>query len=126
MKITLKTFSVTLALLVAAPGLAVAAECPPNVNPCRVVFLTPEQYSWLVGTPQSSAGSVMDAAAKSLGSDAAPVIATLLLVLRAAQPGTPYAPPAPAPAPPPTAPTQQPAPPASAPLAAPVPAEPPK
>lgn len=65
-----------------------AAECPRDINPCKVMFLSPQQHQWLAGTLQSSQGSLLDAAAKMLGSDAAGVVAQVLMRAREAQDGS--------------------------------------
>lgn len=68
-----------------APALAV--ECPKDVNPCKVVFYSPQQLQWLSGTKETSSGSLLDAAVKSIGSDGAGVVAQVLMRARQASDG---------------------------------------
>ena len=81
------------------------------MTPCMVVFLPPQALQWLVGTTSLQIGaplptskdSVLDLAAKAIGADGSQVIGALLTYLRAAQPGTPFSPPAAEPPSPPEA-----------------------
>ncbi len=72
-------------IVIASP--APAAECPEDINPCKVMILSPQQHQWLAGTKQSSSGSVLDLAAKAAGSDASGVIAQILMQARSAVDG---------------------------------------